>query len=380
MGDIAVENNSRLTALPSEISNDNSFQCLWKWIAQIPWKTALLEHRIYLLMCLAYVAIGCPVIYYVFPELLPKYPAAMLTTTLGSIRMMGAVFAIYSLIHLAKYKPKSPIKSIFSSVRATYLSDANIPRILFGMLGMILVIPLFIQLKQIIPLINPFSYDALFESLDRSIHFGYQPWKLMESITDHPWVTIILQRNYYFWFPVIYVTFFWQVATRNNPVLRIQFISAFIASWIIVGTIFATLFSSFGPIFYEQFYGTNIHVYSQATAYLQKLNSESPLIMFKVRDILWEVYQHNITGSDIKGISAMPSMHVSMVTLLVLFGWRKNKLLGIAYSIFAIMIAVGSVHLLWHYAIDGYAAIILTCLIWWISGIIARRSNLPQLN
>jgi hypothetical protein len=43
------------------------------------------------------------------------------------------------------------------------------------------------------------------------------------------------------------------------------------------------------------------------------------------------------------------------------------------------MILVGSVHLGWHYAIDGYAAIIGTWAIWWIVGRLLERPSVSRL-
>jgi hypothetical protein len=61
-------------------------------------------------------------------------------------------------------------------------------------------------------------------------------------------------------------------------------------------------------------------------------------------------------------------MHVGSATLLALFGWRLNRAAGIALTIFAVLIMLGSVHLGWHYAIDGYVAALGTTLIWFITG------------
>jgi hypothetical protein len=68
------------------------------------------------------------------------------------------------------------------------------------------------------------------------------------------------------------------------------------------------------------------------------------------------------------GISAMPSIHVSAAVLFALLGWRVDRRLGIGFTIFAIVIMIGSVHLAWHYAIDGYLSAALTLVIWWVCG------------
>jgi len=382
MNNATSKPSSDLVSFPGKFPISQASRSPLYWIKKIQWKKAFYEHLFYLGLCLTFFIVGLATIYAYFPQLLSKLPASMAMSFGGSIRMMSVVIAIYSLGHLIKHRPKSPIKSLLKGIDPDQFFSNTFPQIVLGVLGMVLVIPMFIELKLLIPLINPFSYDELFESMDRFVHFGYQPWELLKPITNYPWVTMLLHRNYYIWFPVIYVTFFWQVITRHDPALRMQFISAFLACWIVVGSIFAIMFSSVGPIFYNQFYNTPIHAYSGAMAYLEQVNSQSPMFMFNIRDYLWIAYQGNTADPQIKGISAMPSMHVSIATLLALFGWRRNKWLGIAYTVFALMIAIGSVHLLWHYAIDAYVAIALTVIIWWIAGKVAagRTSGSEQSN
>ena len=66
-------------------------------------------------------------------------------------------------------------------------------------------------------------------------------------------------------------------------------------------------------------------------------------------------------------------MHVSMAFLFALVGWRASRILGIGFTVFMVLIMIGSVHLGWHYAIDGYAAIVGTWLIWWAVGWLLDR-------
>ena len=67
----------------------------------------------------------------------------------------------------------------------------------------------------------------------------------------------------------------------------------------------------------------------------------------------------------------MPSMHNATAVLLALVGWKISRPLGIGLTAFAVLILLGSVHLGWHYAIDGYFALVLALASWWISGLIS---------
>jgi len=68
------------------------------------------------------------------------------------------------------------------------------------------------------------------------------------------------------------------------------------------------------------------------------------------------------------GISAMPSIHVGVAVLFAILGWRTNRILGFGFTIYALLIQLGSIHLGWHYAIDGYFSAILTGMLWKGSG------------
>lgn len=75
--------------------------------------------------------------------------------------------------------------------------------------------------------------------------------------------------------------------------------------------------------------------------------------------------------ADGGGIAALPSMHNALSTLFLCFavGFDRRWLWGaIPY---AALILFGSVHLGWHYAIDGVVGIALAFLMWRIAGPIA---------
>ena len=42
-------------------------------------------------------------------------------------------------------------------------------------------------------------------------------------------------------------------------------------------------------------------------------------------------------------------------------------------SVICVVILIGSVHLAYHYAVDGYFSILGTMAIWMVSGVLARR-------
>jgi TRAP-type C4-dicarboxylate transport system permease small subunit len=93
--------------------------------------------------------------------------------------------------------------------------------------------------------------------------------------------------------------------------------------------------------------------------------------------MLWNNYVSGGTTIG-AGISAMPSMHVAGAMLFALLGWRTHRLLGILLSVNVALILVATVHLAWHYALDGYIAVLGTLAIWWATGAVIGRDGTVQ--
>ena len=54
-------------------------------------------------------------------------------------------------------------------------------------------------------------------------------------------------------------------------------------------------------------------------------------------------------------------------------GWQVGRAIGIGFTIYALVILTGSVHLGWHYAVDGYVSAAAVLLLWVASGPVLRR-------
>jgi membrane-associated phospholipid phosphatase len=68
----------------------------------------------------------------------------------------------------------------------------------------------------------------------------------------------------------------------------------------------------------------------------------------------------------------MPSLHVTIATLMALLAWRYNRTAGIAFTVFTVIILIGSVMLGWHYSADGLAGIALAFVFWGVGGKITQ--------
>jgi len=112
-------------------------------------------------------------------------------------------------------------------------------------------------------------------------------------------------------------------------------------------------------------------------AYLRGVDAQYPLMFLDVQDKLLSWYRDS-TATLGAGIAAMPSMHVAQAVLFALAMRRKHPVVAGFFALFAVVILLGSVHLAYHYAVDGYVAIAMTVAIWGLAGLIlSRLANRP---
>jgi PAP2 superfamily len=236
----------------------------------------------------------------------------------------------------------------------------------------------FISLKHMIPLIHPYDWDATFMAWDTTLHGGIPPWRLLQPILGYPIVTGLVSVIYGAWGLVIACCCFWQAFTDGEQRLRMQFLVTFVLCFALLGNVAATWLASGGPCFYGHLVAGQ-DPYEPLMNYLHLANQQVPLNWsFVAQDILWQDYASGALDVG-NGISAMPSLHVGGATLCALLGCRTNKRLGIALSAYAVIIMIGSVHLGWHYAIDGYVAVLGTLAIWWAVGAVLSLSGTLRL-
>ena len=59
--------------------------------------------------------------------------------------------------------------------------------------------------------------------------------------------------------------------------------------------------------------------------------------------------------------------------LFAAFAYSLNRWFGHTMAAYAALIFIGSIHLGWHYAVDGVIGIAGALAIWWICGLASRR-------
>jgi len=279
-------------------------------------------------------------------------------------------------ISLIKERPESPVKFLLygKGIRET------VPRIISSiilLLAVSLLMAAFGAAKSAIPLFNNFTWDHTFIEWDRMLHGG-DPWRILQPIFGYPIITSLLSYLYHGWFLLIFVGPACVSMHVKDRELRTRFFLGFLMTWTGVGIIAATSLASVGPVFLEPIIGDDY--FREQMNYLNRANETHPVLVLDVQKNLLEWYEAQQYGLG-RGITAMPSMHVALCMLYFLFAWELDKRLGWAFLAFMIFIMVGSVHLAYHYAVDGYVSVILTYLVWKATAPLAKRlCNIEQQN
>jgi hypothetical protein len=216
--------------------------------------------------------------------------------------------------------------------------------------------------KSLIPHAHPFAWDATFSDLDRLI-FRTDPWRLTHAVIG-PRATKVIDYIYVTWFPVFACVVFYQSSIARFEQKRRFFLTVF-GCWIILGMICAVIFSSAGPCFLHLIG----HPYANRYPFFPLLDAHYSQASM---DYLADGYRTNTFGTA-RGISAMPSMHLAVVTIYLVTA-RKPWTIAASALYFAV-IFVGSVHLGWHYAADGMFAVAATILIYRLTSFGSRPSE-----
>ncbi len=265
-------------------------------------------------------------------------------------------------------KPDSIVKQMGRDVRDLCTKPLWLVTGLPLVTAMILFNKGMLELKPLIPAIKPFQWDETFMALDRTLHFGFDPWVLLQPILGYDAVTFGINILYNFWFLALFGTFVWFGLSRRAGVVRSQFFLAYMLTWWMGGGLMAVYFSSAGPVYYSNI-GLSPDPFVPLMDYLKDVHTRLPIWSLNTQQILWDGY----TGkSQAIGISAFPSMHNATSLLFALAAFRFSRVAGYLFAIYCAVILVGSVHLGWHYAVDGYAGLLLAAVCWWIAGVFAR--------
>lgn len=288
--------------------------------------------------------------------------------------LLVALVLIAVLVRAMLAGGPSPLRALGDTLRARFGS----PLLALAGLAPLLLMPVMFSgfgvLKMLLPAYAPFAWDDAFAAADRALFLGRQPWELTHALLGGFPATFAIDRIYTLWILAlsIAITGFSLFVPRYD---RARFFLSFTAAWLLLGVIGAWLFSSAGPCYAALVGASSAGEFAPLMDRLREHSQTSGLLgAVQWQEVLWDAHANRRYGFGM-GISAMPSLHNAVALLYALALARLGRAWAIAGWAFAAIIFVGSVHLGWHYAVDGLAAAAAMPVIWWAAGRYLERSG-----
>lgn len=223
----------------------------------------------------------------------------------------------------------------------------------------------FSSVKSMLPDLVPFYGDPFVADLDRWLH-GKDVWRYTSAIVP-PGMTMVLEGLYLGgWGLMLTGTMLAVLVAPRLRAVRTQYIWTFLLLWPVLGNVVAVGVMTAGPVYYDLV--TCDLRFEPLLDYVLK----NSLMQQEIQALLWTSHTHGQAGMG-TGISAFPSLHVANATLFVLLACRVNRWAKWASIAFAATTLFTSVHLGWHYAVDGYFSIVATYLIWITVGRLLKK-------
>jgi hypothetical protein len=308
-----------------------------------------------------------------FMLLLAPYTASLLSLWLvtGLLYALGACVVI-GIKH--RFGP-SPVKLIREYLLARWGQDRMASLVLPPIICALLLAA-FNTFKQLVLVQAGFHADPFLAALDRSLFLGVDPWRITHVVASTPTATLFIDRAYHGWFVPTAIGVVLCAYATQRPRLAAQYLLSYALAWIVIGSVLAYLIPSAGPCFVAE--TSHSDAYAELMALLREQNHVLQANYGRGLTALWnqDMLLSHLGSRTIAlggGISAMPSMHNALSVLFAIAGFKLNRWLGAVLWGYAALIFFGSVHLGWHYAVDGIAAAILIAGIWKLSGTACDR-------
>lgn len=309
--------------------------------------------------CLAYIMTGWLVISINRPDLrFGVFEALAYSGVIFNLMLLGVLPGAILL------QPRRPIAAIKSLVNDL----SNVDNLARGMWLILLFGPfaaVFTRLKSLIGDLGPEAMDPWLRQADCAIHFVCPDIWLVPTFVS-PWIYMLVSLAYNAaWFVVISGTICYVALLAPENTYRSRMLWCYFMAWIVLGTLMATLLHSGGPAFYDLV--TANSDYSEMMRALTSLADQVPVSSMSLIEVMRTEMTEGGIGAPGLAISAMPSLHVAMSTLVACYAWHLGgpaRWLSVAYMFFVLY---ASMALGWHYAVDGYVSIIASIGLWRLS-------------
>lgn len=241
--------------------------------------------------------------------------------------------------------------------------------VLYAYAGCILLQTAFFFMKHAIPSVVPFYADPALAGFDQWLHGGTDPWVIAHRWAANINMGLLLPFYTDVWvLPATSLPIFLTLLDRD-PGRRARFLALFLGVWILLGNVVAVAVSSAGPVFYDALLGGDrFGALSEAL----RLSPIDGSMVGSIQRYLWFGYKHGTYDTGV-AISAFPSVHVALITVIGLYLAERSRFLAPVGMALLALFQFLSVYTGYHYAIDGYFSALAVFAGWGL-----LRSILPK--
>jgi hypothetical protein len=315
--------------------------------------------------------------------ILAAYSLCLVPVARGQYAALGAALNAFAVVGLFATAMLA-LADIFSrklgrTRRAFGIADAlwyAVAAILTGA-----TIPIYGIFKQLVLPGRGFPLDPFLARLDAALFWGHDPWTITHALFGSVLTTAAIDSLYTAWMALMFLFPALVVALVRAPEKRMRLLLSWLLVWIVVGSAAAWLLGSAGPCFYEAAVGPHpgFHALGERLADVaaQAHAMGLPMGESNFKPMLADSFMQRRYATA-GGISAMPSVHVTMAALFAIAGFQIGRRTGYVMTGLAVVIWIGSIHLGWHYATDGVVGTAMMLAIWRGSARLVRRLTLPH--
>ena len=234
---------------------------------------------------------------------------------------------------------------------------ARIVEAAYGFAATIALVCGYTLMKGTIPVLVPYWADHMFAQWDLVLHGGVAPWELSHRVSAFVDTDGAARTYSGFWGAFAFSFPAFLALSDQDETRKKRFLALYALAWIILGNVVATVFSSVGPIYADRYYGGDS--FAPMIASLKDLTFPGTSLD-ALQNWLWEALVTD-DGMHTGGaaISAFPSMHVAVATVWAIYMTERSWFFAPVAIGFAVTILFLSVYTGWHYAVDGYASIVV---------------------
>lgn len=256
-------------------------------------------------------------------------------------------------------RPPNPSRHMLHWLHADVFSSARLVNGAVAMTAILLLMTGFTRAKNTAIGFAGYNWDRQWEALDRTLHLGVLPQDLLAPLFGNAWMSRFIDLVYVAWYPFLFAALLVGAFQPLRSLARHRYLLAVIFTIGIGGCVLAVALSSGGPVYFGRLTG-GPDPYAPLMDMLREASRHLPLHALEIQQSLWDERARGGTSF----ISAMPSMHVAIAALVAMALWSFGGALRVVSSGFAALVLLGSIHLGWHYAVDGYAGILIAWAAW----------------